>query len=96
MQAVLMEVQRLANLVPFAGRRTMEKTTLNGFQIPADTTIIPNLYAVHMNPKYFPEPKKFDPERFLDSTGKIKIVEGFLPFSIGNFHVEKLPYARNQ
>lgn len=85
MQAVIMEVQRLANLVPIAGRANMEDTTLNGFDIPAYTTIMPNLYAVHMNPELFPNPQKFDPNRFLDAAGKIKKVEGFMPFSIGTF-----------
>ena len=38
-----------------------------------------------MDPHYFPEPRRFDPERFLDDNGKLKHVEQFLPFGIGKF-----------
>ncbi|XP_055353890.1 cytochrome P450 2J2-like [Paramacrobiotus metropolitanus] len=84
MQAVIQEVQRMANLVPFAIRSPTEDVKIHGYEIPAGTIITPNLYAVHMDPQYFPEPQRFNPERFLDKEGNLKPkVEGFLPFSIG-------------
>lgn len=40
-------------------------------------------YAIHMDPKYFPNPTKFDPERFSDQN-KDNIIPGtYLPFGIG-------------
>lgn len=40
-------------------------------------------YALHMDPQYFPNPEKFDPERFSD-TNKDSIVSGvYSPFGIG-------------
>ncbi|XP_055353889.1 cytochrome P450 2C15-like isoform X2 [Paramacrobiotus metropolitanus] len=83
-QAVIHEVQRMANLVPFAIRCPTEDVKINGYEIPAGTIITPSLYACHMDPKYFPEPHKFNPERFLDDNGHLRSkVEGFIPFSIG-------------
>ncbi|XP_037036008.1 cytochrome P450 9e2-like [Bradysia coprophila] len=41
------------------------------------------IYGLHMDPKYFPEPKKFDPERYSDENAS-KIVNGsYIPFGIG-------------
>lgn len=38
----------------------------NGYVIPKDTAITGNLWAIHRNPREFPEPDVFRPERFLD------------------------------
>ncbi|KAI8666856.1 hypothetical protein NCS57_00912600 [Fusarium keratoplasticum] len=38
----------------------------NGYFIPKDTAITGNLWAIHRNPREFPEPDVFRPERFLD------------------------------
>lgn len=41
------------------------------------------IHAIHMDEKYFPEPEKFDPERFSDDN-KHDIKPGtYLPFGIG-------------
>ncbi|XP_044262034.1 cytochrome P450 9e2-like [Tribolium madens] len=46
------------------------------------TTIIP-IYGIHRDPQYFPNPDKFDPERFSDEN-KAKIVPGtYMPFGVG-------------
>lgn len=41
------------------------------------------MYALHRDPKYFPNPEKFDPERFSDEN-KHKIVPfSYVPFGSG-------------
>ncbi|KAI7852761.1 cytochrome P450 [Circinella umbellata] len=40
----------------------------NGYYIPEDSTIISSMYAMHRNPSVYPEPDKFDPERFMSNT----------------------------
>ncbi|KAH8918097.1 cytochrome P450 [Atractiella rhizophila] len=37
----------------------------NGMYIPKGTTVIGNLWSIHLNPTDFPDPDKFDPSRFL-------------------------------
>ncbi|KAJ8312151.1 hypothetical protein KUTeg_009524 [Tegillarca granosa] len=56
---------------------------LMGFNIPKDAIIIANLYSAHMDTKYWENPEKFKPERFLDLSGKLKRREAFVPFSTG-------------
>uniref|UniRef100_A0A915L4L3 Cytochrome P450 n=1 Tax=Romanomermis culicivorax TaxID=13658 RepID=A0A915L4L3_ROMCU len=83
-EACLMEIQRISNLLPISFmHRTMSQTKLCGYDIPADTLVLPFLGAVLNDPKYFPEPEKFDPERFLDQNGNLKKHIAWIPFSAG-------------
>jgi len=43
--------------------------------------IIPVSHAMHYDEKYYPEPSKFDPERFIDPTPEIR--SAWRPFSRG-------------
>ncbi len=57
---------------------------LGGYEIPKGTTVMPNLYAVHHDPRHWEEPEKFNPERFLDASGKLlPKPESWMPFSQG-------------
>ena len=58
-------------------------TTLMGYIIPKDAIIIANLYSAHIDPKYWPQPEVFDPERFLDPNGNIMRRDGLVPFGDG-------------
>ena len=37
-----------------------------GYRIPKGAGILMNVYTIHNDPKKFPDPKKFDPDRFKD------------------------------
>ncbi|XP_053383983.1 cytochrome P450 2B1-like [Mercenaria mercenaria] len=62
---------------------TSGNTTLGGYNIPARTLIVPTLYSVYMDTKYFPNPEKFDPDRFIDYKGSLIKNEALMPFSTG-------------
>ena len=61
----------------------LTSTTFRGYHIPKHFNTLVNIEGVHMDPSYFPEPRRFDPERFMNDNGKLKHVEQFLPFGIG-------------
>jgi len=86
-EAVIMETQRVANLVPLGVmRKTMAPSQLFGYDIPAGTAVVPNLTAVHYDPKIYPNPEIFDPNRFLNAnkTGeKDNVFTHLIPFQIG-------------
>ena len=42
-----------------------------------------NVFNVLEGEKYWKDPEKFDPDRFLDEVGHLKVPEAFIPFSIG-------------
>ena len=53
------------------------------FTIPKGTPIYIPILGFHMDPRYFPEPEKFDPNRF-SSENKRNITSGaFIPFGEG-------------
>lgn len=37
-----------------------------GYRIPQGAGILNNVYTIHMDPKRFPDPKRFDPDRYKD------------------------------
>ena len=55
-----------------------------GYNIPKKTFVIPNLYSIHMDPNVWEVPTNFNPDRFIDTSGKIIKKDAFMPFSIGN------------
>ncbi|XP_066296747.1 vitamin D(3) 25-hydroxylase-like [Branchiostoma lanceolatum] len=83
--ACLLEVMRIRLISPLVlPHATTETVKVQGYVIPEGTQIQPNLYSVHMDPAYWPDPDRFDPERFLDAEGKvINKPESFLPFGGG-------------
>jgi cytochrome P450 len=56
-----------------------------GYDIPKGTTVFINFWALHNDPKYWKNPEKFDPYRYLDEGGRLKPVkpDSWLPFSAG-------------
>lgn len=83
-EATTMEIQRLANIVPLSvTHATLVDTKLMGYNIPGKSFVIPNLYSVSLDPNHWEEPTKFNPDRFIDSAGKIIKKDAFMPFSIG-------------
>ncbi|CAH1261513.1 CYP2J2 [Branchiostoma lanceolatum] len=82
-EAVITEVMRI-NPIAATGamHNTSNDTTLFGYDIPKDTVVFPNLWAVLHDPEVYPEPDVFKPERFLDDS-KFKKGDTFIPFSLG-------------
>ncbi|XP_067133239.1 cytochrome P450 18a1-like [Centruroides vittatus] len=82
-EATILEIMRRANVVAIGpAHATLQETELGGYKIPKGTHIVPNLWAVHMDPKLWPEPENFKPERFLQD-GKVHVPSYFMPFSVG-------------
>ncbi|XP_066291054.1 cytochrome P450 2U1-like [Branchiostoma lanceolatum] len=82
--ACLLEVMRIRSLNPVTRRATTQDTKLRGYDIPKGTQVLMNLYSVHMDPAYWSDPDRFDPERFLDAEGNVMNKhESFLPFGGG-------------
>jgi cytochrome P450 len=46
------------------GRQAINDYNLDGYVIPAKSIILMSQYVMHRNPKYFPEPELFYPERW--------------------------------
>jgi len=65
MDLVIKECLRLYPSVPFIARYLREDVEVNGAVYPADHSIIMAIYCMHRDPKIYPDPLTFRPERFL-------------------------------
>ncbi|XP_036376774.1 cytochrome P450 2J2-like [Megalops cyprinoides] len=82
--AVVHEIQRFANIVPFAPPRVSSKdTTLAGYRVPKGMMVLPMLQQILHDKDVYATPNQFNPEHFLDENGKFVKKETFIPFSIG-------------
>ncbi|XP_062564536.1 cytochrome P450 4d2-like [Armigeres subalbatus] len=80
---VVKESLRLLPPVSFIGRQLVEDTEINGVIIPAGVDVTVPIYVVHRNPKVFPDPERFDPERFADGADNLRGPYDYIPFSVG-------------
>merc|ERR1712038_658151 len=90
-EAVIYEIMRHSCIFPFAlPHATTKDTFINGYSVPDKTLIFVNLWSTTRDVEKFPDPEKFDPNRFLetiDTTGSVCLnksaLENFYPFGIG-------------
>ncbi|XP_060892884.1 cytochrome P450 2F2-like [Labrus mixtus] len=84
MQAVIHEVQRVANTVPLSVFHcTTKDTELMGYSLPKGTLVIQNLGSVLNEEGQWKFPNKFNPENFLNDKREFFKPEAFMPFSAG-------------
>jgi len=65
---------------------TREATTdldYNGLIIPKGSLLSLNYHTIHRNPEFWPDPEKFDPDRFLPDQKKDRHRFAYVPFSAG-------------
>ncbi|XP_020836321.1 cytochrome P450 2C31-like [Phascolarctos cinereus] len=84
MDAVVHEVQRFIDLIPFNIPHAVNwDIHFQEYILPKDTTIFPELTPVWHDNKEFSKAVQFDPQHFLDKNGKFKKSDHFMPFSVG-------------
>ncbi|KAI1305954.1 Cytochrome P450 -like protein [Halotydeus destructor] len=90
-EAAILETLRLASS-PIVPHVASKNTTLQNYDIDAGTMVMFNGYHLNMSDKYWTEPKKYNPKRFLVKSGsnnntdceyQISKPEYFMPFSCG-------------
>ncbi|EFX88241.1 hypothetical protein DAPPUDRAFT_305713 [Daphnia pulex] len=69
--------------VPLIRRRVNEDVRLSGFNVPADTSLGIQIYALHRNEEFFPDPEAFKPERFQPDQVIGRNPFAYVPFSAG-------------
>jgi cytochrome P450 len=79
--AVLAESMRLYPPAWATGRRALESIEIGGYTIPAEAVVIMSQYTMHRDPRYFPDPERFDPSRWLQPADLPKFA--YFPFGGG-------------
>lgn len=68
LDAVIKETLRLYAPLPASEPRSSNiETVIDGFSIPAGTVVFMSPYSLHRNEEVFPQPLKWDPERWLSA-----------------------------
>jgi cytochrome P450 family 135 len=65
--ATIQETLRLRPVISIVLRRLTEPVEIAGYELPAGVSVAPSVYLVHGTPEIYPEPQRFQPERFLDN-----------------------------
>ncbi|KAI6183427.1 (pine wood nematode) hypothetical protein [Aphelenchoides bicaudatus] len=83
-QAVVMELQRVANILPQnVPRRTTRDVEVAGYKLKKGTVILPQISVILIDPNLYKDPREFNPARFIDEKGQLKRADEVIPFSIG-------------
>ena len=78
LDATIKESLRLLPPVAFTFRTTYHKATIDGLKLSGGDKVVPCHYLTHRNPDIFPEPNRFNPERW---------------FSIRPGHYDYVPFS---
>jgi cytochrome P450 len=80
---VVRESMRLYPPAPGFAREPIEDVTIGGWDIPKGSLVVVNTYALQHDARFFPEPERFEPERFAKGWEERMSRYAYLPFGGG-------------
>jgi cytochrome P450 len=80
---VVKEAMRLYPPAWVTGREVAKAFELGGRPIPVGTQIVMSQWLVHRDPRWFPNPEVFDPDRFLPEVARERPRFAYFPFGGG-------------
>jgi cytochrome P450 len=80
---VLHEALRLYPPAYALGRVALEEVTLGGFRIPAGAGVLASQWVTHRDPRWWPEPDRFDPDRWAPDAAAGRHRFAYFPFGAG-------------
>ncbi len=80
---VFKESMRLYPPVPMFARRATKALEIGGYQLDPLQVVMVNVIGLHRRPDLYPNPERFDPERFRTDNEKKLPRHAFVPFAAG-------------
>ncbi|MEB8337880.1 cytochrome P450 [Streptomyces endophyticus] len=82
-ERVIKEAMRLYPAAAATGRQAVADTEVDGVHIPAGSDVTVSAYVTHRDPAYWPDPMRFDPDRFLPEAEQSRHRYAWMPFGGG-------------
>lgn len=82
-EMVFAEAMRLYPPAWIIGRRALGDYQLNGYTIPARSILLMSQYVTHHDARFFPDPFRFDPERWRPEARESRPKFSYFPFGGG-------------
>ncbi len=82
-EMVLAESMRLYPPAWTIGRRALADYSIHGLRVPARSVLLMSPYVMHRDPRYFPDPLRFDPERWIPQARESRPKFSYFPFGGG-------------
>ena len=82
-EAVVLESMRLYPPAYAFGREAVADCVLGGYPVPAGTTLFMSPWVIHRDARFYHEPERFAPERWLDGLADRLPRFAYLPFGGG-------------
>ncbi len=82
-EMVLAEAMRLFPPAWIIGRRAVDPYAIGGFDVPKGSIVVVSQWVTHRDARWFPDPKRFDPERFGPAAKEARPKFAYFPFGGG-------------
>lgn len=83
LEQVLKESMRLYPVTTTVARQSTEAVAIGDYTLPKNSTVMVAPWTLHRRADIFPEPLRFDPERFSSENEAIIPKNAYIPFSTG-------------
>lgn len=84
LKCIIKETLRMHPSAPLIPRTPRQGCKVNGYDIPLNSRVLIHAYAIGRDPRYWTNPEKFEPERFIESSVDYKGMHyQLLPFGSG-------------
>ena len=80
---ILAESMRLYPPAWAVGRRAIADFEIGGYRIPARSMVLMSQYITHRDPRFYPQPERFDPDRWLPEALASRPKFAYFPFGGG-------------
>jgi len=64
-------------------RKSLQQCEIGGYRVPAGSTVMMNQWVMHRDPRYYDQPERFNPDRWLDERAKAIPKFAYFPFGGG-------------
>ena len=82
-EMVLSESMRLYPPAWILGRRALKDYEVGGYRLPAGSLVLLSQYVTHRDPRFYPDPERFEPERWTPEAKAARPQFAYFPFGGG-------------